>query len=77
MYAHGAGAPGFTELGLTFHHMADSIVTAAQAKDAAGLLTAPGAAIAICTSCDSQYRQELVSESELQARMEALTLTQP
>jgi hypothetical protein len=40
----GAGAPGFTEQALAFHHMADEIVTAAGKQDGPALLGALGPA---------------------------------
>lgn len=60
----GAGAPGFTELALEFHRAADGIVEAARRKDRAGVLSALGATLAVCTSCHGAYRQRVVGEAE-------------
>ncbi len=58
----GAGAPGFTELALEFHHSADTIGEAARAHDAAGTLKALGNTVAVCTSCHRSFRQRVVDE---------------
>ena len=56
----GAGAPGFTELALAFHHSADRIVAAARHEDAAAVLGALGETLATCTACHATYKQKLV-----------------
>ena len=59
----GAGAAGFTEAALAFHHTADSISDAAKKKDAAAVLTALNATLTTCTSCHAKYRQEVVDDT--------------
>jgi len=56
----GAGAEGFTELALEFHHRADAIGEAARAQDAQAVLRATSKTLQACTSCHSAYRQEVV-----------------
>lgn len=58
----GAGAPGFTEQALKFHHTADGITTAAKQQDRAAVLTALGATLKTCTSCHATWKQQLVDE---------------
>jgi cytochrome c553 len=58
----GAGAPGFTEAALRFHHTADSIAEAAKQKDAQGVLAALGATLSTCTSCHATFKQEVVDD---------------
>jgi cytochrome c556 len=57
----GAGAPGFTEQALSFHHTADAIVTAAEERDGAAVLAALSKTLRACTSCHSTYKQQLVA----------------
>lgn len=59
----GAGAPGFTEAALKFHHTADSIAEAAKQKDAQAVLTALSVTLAACTSCHSTFKQEVVDDT--------------
>lgn len=59
----GAGAPGFTEAALRFHHTADTIAEAAKQKDTQGVLTALGATLSTCTSCHATFKQEVVDDS--------------
>lgn len=59
----GAGAPGFTEAALNFHHTADSITAAAKNEDTGGVLGALNATLSTCTSCHSTYKQEVVDEA--------------
>ena len=59
----GAGAPGFTEAALNFHHTADSITEAAKRKDAQAVLTALSTTLATCTSCHSTFKQEVVDDA--------------
>lgn len=56
----GAGAPGFTELALAFHHSADRIVDAARREDSAAVLGALGETLTTCTACHAAYKQKLV-----------------
>lgn len=69
----GAATPGFTERALAFHQRADAIVTAAEGKDSAAVLSALAHTLAACTSCHATYRQDVVDLSTWQN----LTNTQP
>lgn len=57
----GAGAPGFTEQALAFHHTADEIAAAATKQDTAAVLAALSKTLSACTSCHATYRQQLVA----------------
>jgi len=57
----GAGAPGFTEQALTFHHTADEIALAATRQDQAAVLAALSKTLRTCTGCHQTYKQQLVS----------------
>jgi cytochrome c' len=59
----GAGASGFTEAALQFHHTADSIAEAAKQKDPQGVLTALSATLSTCTSCHSTFKQDVVDDA--------------
>jgi len=59
----GAGAPGFTEQALNFHHTADTITAAAQKKDRAAVMKALGATLQTCTACHATFRQSVVDEA--------------
>lgn len=58
----GAGAPGFTEQALNFHHTADRIAAAAHDRDRARVLTELGATLQTCTSCHAAWKQQVVDE---------------
>lgn len=58
----GAGAPGFTEQALGFHHAADRIASAARERDRARVLTELGATLQTCTSCHAMWKQQVVDE---------------
>jgi hypothetical protein len=58
----GAGAPGFTERALEFHHAADQIAVAARERDRGRVLTALGATLQTCTSCHAAWKQQVVDE---------------
>lgn len=58
----GAGAPGFTEQALNFHHTADRIGQAAGSRDLAGVLNALGETLATCTSCHAKFKQQVVDD---------------
>jgi hypothetical protein len=58
----GAGAPGFTEQALNFHHTADRIGAAARDRDRARVLTELGATLQTCTSCHAAWKQQVVDE---------------
>jgi hypothetical protein len=59
----GAGAPGFTDQALRFHHTADKIAEAARGRDMAGVLNALSATLATCTGCHSTFKQRIVDET--------------
>jgi cytochrome c556 len=59
----GAGAPGFMEQALQFHHTADKISHAARAHDLPGVLSALEATLAACTGCHSAFKQRVVDET--------------
>jgi cytochrome c556 len=56
----GAGAPGFTEQALAFHHTADEIVAAAAKQDESAVFAALSKTLRACTTCHSTYKQRLV-----------------
>jgi hypothetical protein len=58
----GAAAPGFTEQALAFHHKVDGIALAANERDRVRVLDQLGATLAICTSCHSTWKQQIVDE---------------
>jgi len=58
----GAGASGFTEAALHFHHTADSIAEAAKRKDAQAVLTALSTTLSTCTGCHSTFKQQVVDD---------------
>jgi cytochrome c' len=57
----GAGAPGFTEQALAFHHTADEIVAAAAKQDERAVVAALSKTLRACTTCHSTYKQRLVA----------------
>jgi hypothetical protein len=59
----GAGARGFTEQALAFHHTADSIGAAARQHDRGAVMTALGATLQACTGCHETFRQRVVDEA--------------
>jgi hypothetical protein len=64
----GAGARGFTEMALEFHHRADAIGEAARAGDRVAVLQATSNTLQACTNCHAAFRQEVVSAAEWQRR---------
>jgi hypothetical protein len=58
----GAGAPGFSEQAIEFHHTADRIGDAARERDGTRLLMALGATLQACTSCHAVWKQQVVDE---------------
>jgi len=68
MCAHmGAGAPGFNELALNFHHTADTITPAAKSRDRGATLKAVAATLQTCVGCHAVYRQQIVDEETWKA----------
>lgn len=59
----GAGAPGFTEAALQFHHTADTIAEAARKRDADAVLAALTSTLATCTGCHATYKQQVVDDA--------------
>jgi hypothetical protein len=59
----GAGAPGFTEQALAFHHTADSIGAAAHRHDRSAVMQALGTTLQSCTGCHETFRQRIVDEA--------------
>lgn len=57
----GAGAPGFTERALAFHHTADEIVSAATKQDGPAVLSALSKTLSACTSCHATFKQQPVA----------------
>lgn len=62
----GAGAPGFAEQAIEFHHTADRIGAAARERDGAAVLSALGSTLQACTSCHAVWKQQVVDESTWQ-----------
>ena len=58
----GAGAPGFTDTAVAFHHTADRIGEAASHRDQNAVVTALANTLAACTSCHATYKQRVVDE---------------
>jgi hypothetical protein len=56
----GAGAPGFSDQALNFHHTADRVAKAAQQRDSTLVLTELGATLRTCTSCHAAWKQQVV-----------------
>jgi hypothetical protein len=67
----GAGAPGFTDQALAFHHTADRITTAAKSQDRAGVLKELGETLKTCTGCHASFKQEVVDEATWKQRTSA------
>jgi Cytochrome C' len=68
MCAHmGAGAPGFTEQALAFHHTADKIGDAARARDMTAVLAALSETMNACTSCHATFKQHVVDDATFAA----------
>jgi hypothetical protein len=61
----GAGAPGFTEQALLFHHTADKICDAARERDMKKVLSALNETMTTCTSCHAAFKQHLVQDASL------------
>ncbi|HYP98204.1 MAG TPA: hypothetical protein VER96_05995 [Polyangiaceae bacterium] len=57
----GAGATGFTEQALAFHHTADEIVAAAGKRDSSAMLSALSKTLSACTNCHATFKQQIVA----------------
>lgn len=64
----GAGAEGFTQLALDFHHRADGIGVAARAHDRAAVLRATSTTLQACTECHGTFRQQVVDAATWQKK---------
>jgi uncharacterized damage-inducible protein DinB len=58
----GAGAPGFTEQALAFHHAADKIADAARQRDKPKVVSELSATLQACTNCHAAWKQQVVDE---------------
>jgi hypothetical protein len=58
----GAGAPGFTEQSIRFHHTADRIAEAARSKARAKVLDELGTTLQTCTACHAVWKQRVVDD---------------
>jgi hypothetical protein len=59
----GAGAPGFTEQALDFHHTADKIGDAAKKHDSDAVMKALTDTLTTCTSCHAMFKQQVVDDA--------------
>jgi hypothetical protein len=73
----GAGAPGFSEQALEFHHTADRIGAAAREHDPSGVLMTLSATLQACTSCHAVWKQQVVDEATWQRLAASLTPSGP
>ncbi|HEU4581534.1 MAG TPA: hypothetical protein VFS67_24920 [Polyangiaceae bacterium] len=58
----GAGARGFSDQAIEFHHTADRIAAAARERNAGEVLMALGTTLQACTSCHAVWKQQVVDE---------------
>lgn len=58
----GAGAPGFTEQALAFHHAADKIADAARQRDKHQVVVELSETLQACTGCHAAWKQQVVDE---------------
>lgn len=59
----GAGAEGFAERALQFHHHADRIGEAARMREPSAILRALSETLGECTSCHTAYKQQVVDDA--------------
>jgi hypothetical protein len=59
----GAGAAGFTDRALAFHHTADGIGDAAKRHDMKAVLAKLNETLSACTSCHATYKQRVVDDA--------------
>lgn len=63
----GAGAPGFTDRALAFHHTADAIGAAARRHDMKRVLSALAETTSACTDCHATFKQRVVDAATFAA----------
>jgi len=73
----GAGAPGFTERALEFHHTADKIGEAAKKRDLDAVMKALTDTLVTCTSCHAMFKQKVVDEATWAAATKMAAPTAP
>jgi hypothetical protein len=73
----GAGAPGFSDQAIEFHHTADRIGAAAREQDSSRVLMALGATLQACTSCHAVWKQQVVDEPTWQRLTASLSPPAP
>jgi cytochrome c556 len=73
----GAGAPGFSEQALKFHHAADRMADAAHRKDRAATLKRLQETLQTCTACHATYRQQVVDQATYDAAATASSKATP
>lgn len=59
----GAGASGFSDRAVAFHHTADGIGDAAKGHDMNAVLAKLDETLAACTSCHATYKQRVVDDA--------------
>jgi cytochrome c556 len=55
----GAGAVGFSERALEFHHSADKIADVARTRDLPAVMRALSVTLATCTGCHAAFKQQV------------------
>lgn len=63
----GAGARGFTEQAMAFHHTADRISEAARERDRVRVLSELSATLQTCTGCHAAWKQRVVDDQTWQS----------
>lgn len=72
----GAGAPGFTDMALEFHHSADRIADAAGKQDMDAVWKTLGKTLATCTGCHATFKQHVVDDATWAAATKRAAPTQ-
>ena len=65
----GKATPGFTAMGLALHSTADKLVHAAKKKDYDLFVRKLGSTLRTCTSCHSNFKQEVVTQEAFHKSM--------